>query len=48
MRAYLPYVYGGIAALIVLRGAARGGLGTQAQSTFNSIFVASTTNLPQG
>lgn len=47
MRAYLPYVYGGIAALLALRGAARGGLGTSAQSFFNTTFV-STTNLPQG
>lgn len=47
MRAYLPYLYGGLAALIVLRGAARGGLGTAAQQTFAKVFVE-TTNLPQG
>lgn len=39
MRRYLPYAYGALAALIVLRGAARGGLGTTAQQYFGSIFV---------
>jgi hypothetical protein len=43
MRAYLPYVYGGLAALIVLRGSARGGFGTAVQGYFASVFVETST-----
>lgn len=32
-------LWGGLAALIILRGMARGGLGASAQSAFVSIFV---------
>lgn len=40
MPRYLPYIYGGLVAILAIRGAARGGLGSTVQGYFNAIFVS--------
>ena len=44
MKRYIPVVYGGIAALAVIRAMARGGLGTFGQQQFVAIFVPASGN----
>jgi len=40
MQRYLPAIYGGIAALLIVRGMVRGGLGAQAQQMYVDFFIA--------
>ena len=44
MRAYLPMIYGGLSALFVLRGMARGLFGTEVQAYYNQAFAGTATS----